>query len=229
MQVLDENETNYLIMTDSGTATKTKSSKLNQLLFGHDLAGLLQEGSEVWSLNPEGQDKVTVIPDENAECYTLRFQGLPQELLLGKHHKTDLVDALAEIYEEHDGESITPLLTLYEEMREDMVREMLLDQFRQLFADRVEKRKQGWFINGHLLLTYENEFYHSEYTSRSRSGSVIGEGTSIQAYSLAMDNPASDISRRVTYEGDIYRLTDSEMEFLGKAIWAVEKTPDRRD
>lgn len=229
MQVLDENETNFLVHTDDGTATKTKASNLNKLLFGHNLAGLLQEGSEVWSINPDGEPRVTVIPDENAECYTIRIEDAPQDLNLGKHHKTDLVDVLAEVYQEHDGESVKPLLRLYEDVRENMVRDFLLDQFQKVFGDRVEVRDQGWFINGHLLLTFENEFYHSEAVSRNRSGSVIGEGMSIEAYGLQMDDPAADINRRVSYDGEDYRLTDAEMEFLGRAMWAIEETPDRRD
>lgn len=231
MRVLEENEVNYLIMTEDGsTETKTKSSNLNKLLFGHDLFGLLREGSEIW-MNQGGEDEptVTVIPDDNAECYTLRLSGIRRDLTLGEHHKTNLVDALASVYEDHDGESNKPLIDLYEDIRGDMVRVELVEQFRMVFGDKVQERDDGWYINGHLLLTYEGNFYHPENASRNRSGSVIGTGTSIEAYDLAFQGSTTDMSREVTFEGESYRLTESEIEFIAKAIWAIENTPDRRN
>lgn len=230
MQVLEENDTNWLILTDEGsTETKTKASDLNKLLYGKDLWGLLDTGSEVWiNSGAEGEPKVTLIPDDNAECYTIRLEK-GDDLHLGAHHKTDLVDALAEMYEEHDGESVAPILDLYEEIREGMVRGEVLSAFlRGGIADRVEQREGGWFINGHLLLTWEGDFYHPNNVSRNRSGSVIGKGTSVEAYGVNIDPPTGDMAREVTVEGKTYRLTNAEVEFLARAMWGIENTLDKR-
>jgi hypothetical protein len=230
MEVHDSNGENWLIEKDDGTfTTKTKSSELNQLLYGHELWGLIDEGTEVWmSDGAEGEPKVTVIPDENAECYTLRVGEAP-DLTLGKHHKTDLVDAMADIYNEFDNESVAPLLDLYDSIRENMVRQDILSPFLDAFGDKVGERDDGWFINGHLLLTYESEFHHPGTDSRKRSGQqVIGQGSAISAYNVSFGNPKDDMNRDVTVDGQAHRLTDAEVEFLARAVWAIENTPDRR-
>jgi hypothetical protein len=232
MEVLDDNEVNYLVLTDDGsTVTKTKSSNLNQLLFDHNLYGLLEEGSEIWTCsNPEtAEPTVTIIPDDDAECYTVRV-GNTIDLTLGAHHKTDLVDALAEVYQDHDGDSVVPLLDLIESIREDMVRVEALKPFLGILSEKVEERDDGWFINGHLLLTYEGDFHHPATESRERSGqSVIGVGSNVGAYSLNIDPPTSEIRREVEYDGETFRLTDSEVDFIARTLWAIENTPDRRD
>jgi hypothetical protein len=231
MDILEENATNWLVMTpDGSTETKTKSSDLNQLLYGHELWALLDTGEEIWmSDGAEDEPRVTVIPDDNAECYTLRLSNAP-DLTLGAHHKTHLVEAMAEMYEENDGESVAPLLQLYDTIREDMIRDEVLAPFLDVFGDKVAEREDGWFINNHLLLTYEGEFYHPETSSRKRSGqSVIGAGSSDKAYRVNTKNPSESISRDVTF-GDVqYRLTDKEVKFLGKAVWGIENTPYRGD
>jgi hypothetical protein len=229
MEVLEENPTNWLIMTaDGSTATKTKSSDLNQLLYGHDLFGLLDTGNTIWqSQGREDEPSVTIIPDDNAECYTIRVGDYP-DLTLGAQRKTDLVDAMTEMYEDYGGESLAPILDLYEKVRSNMIREKVLRPFLDVFGDKVAERDDGWFINGHLLLTYEGDFYHPNNVSRNRSGSVIGQGTSIAAYGVNIDAPKGSMKRNVTVDGEDYRLTNSEVTFLARAMWGIENTPDKR-
>lgn len=230
MEILEENSTNWLVLTpDGSTATKTKDSDLNQLLYGHNLWGLLDTGNEIWqSSGLEDEPKVTVIPDDDAECYTLQVGDAP-DLILGKHHKTDLVKAMGKIYNDHDGETVAPIVSLYDRIRDNMVRKKLLVPFLDVFGDKVAEREGGWFINGHLLLTYEGDFYHPENVSRNRSGSIIGEGTSIEAYGVDIDTPTDQMQREITHEGETYCLTNSEVDFLARAMWAIENTTDRRD
>lgn len=228
MEVIESNEVNWLVLTDDGrTETKTKASSLNQLLYGHNLFGLLDRGDEIWTKNPDDQQSITIIPGDEAKQYTLRFENAP-DLTLGEHHKTDLIDAMAEMYNEYDGENIEPLLRLYDDVRANMVRQEVLGVFLDALSDKVAERDDGWFINGHLKLTYEGEFYHPSTESRKRSGqSVIGNfGT--QAYQVNVSSVTSEMDRDVTIDGESYRLTDSEMQFIGKAMWAIENTPDRR-
>jgi hypothetical protein len=229
MRVLDDNGTNWLVQKDDGsTETKTKASNLNQLLYGHNLWGLIDEGSEIWTGGGDGEPKVTVVPDDDATCYTIDPEGMPL-LQLGAHHKTRLVDAFMEIYDDHEGNTVQPLLDLYESIRDDMARADVLDPFATLLENKVEIREGGWWINGHLLLTYEGDFYHANHVSRNRSGGVVGEGTAVEAYQHAVPEPDADMNRSVTVEGEEYRLTNSEVEFVTKAVWAVKATPDRRN
>jgi len=231
MEILEENSCNWLIRTNDGSiTTKTKSSDLNQLLYGHGLWGLIDEGNEVWmGGGTKDEPKVTVIPDDNAKCYTLRVGDAP-DLTLGEHRKADLVDAMASIYEDHDNESVAPLVSLYDRIRDNMVRQDVLQPFLDAFTDKVGGRDDGWFINGHLLLTFEGEFHHPSTESRERNGQrVITQGSATSAYNVNISPPEEGLERKVTVEGETYRLTDAEMEFLAKASWAIENTPDRRD
>lgn len=229
MEILEENATNWLVMTDEGgTTTKTKSSDLNQLLYGHDLWGLLDTGDEIWqSSGAENEQRVTIIPGDN-ECYTIRPENSP-DLTLGAHHKTDLVDAMARMYEDLDGESVAPIMRLYDRIRADMIRDDVLEPFAEAFGDKVAVREAGWFINGHLLLTFEGEFYHPGTESRQRSGSGVIGARSEEAYSINLNALEDDMARDITLKGEDYRLTNKEMKFLTRAMWAVEHTPDRRE
>lgn len=230
MKVISENSVNWLIQTDDGrTETKTKASDLNQLLYNHGLWGVLDTGNEIWtSEGSEAEPSIRLIPGEDAESYTIDPDGRPK-LQLAPHYKTDIVSAMQTIYQDHDNETVAPLLNLYERVRGNMVRADLLDAFLPALGDRVEKRESGWFINGHLLLTYEGEFYHSEHVSRNRNGGIIGEGTSSEAYSQAVPEPDGSINREITVDGEDRVLTMGEVEYLTKAMWGIENTPDRRE
>jgi hypothetical protein len=229
MDVLEENKTNYLVMTSDGRAvTKTKSSNLNQLLYGHNLAGLLEEQEEILQVSPDNEDEpnVTIVP-QGEQQYEISFSSFPDSLALAPHHKTLLVDALAETFQEYDSESVVPLVELYEDIREDMVRRNVLSAFTTLPG--VEVRESGWFINGHLLLSWEGDFYHPGTDSRRRSGSqVVPVKSSSSAYNVSLDSVEADMERLVTVDGESYRLTDSEVEFLAMAMWAIKNTPDQR-
>jgi hypothetical protein len=231
MEVLEENRTNWLVRMENGsTETKTKSSDLNQLLYRYNLWGLLESGKEIWShTGSDGEPNVTIVPDGTASTYKIQIGNLP-DLTIGEHHKTDLIDALEDVHEKHNSESIAPIVALYDDIRKDMIRDEILDLFLDVFSDKVVRGDGGWFINGHLLLTYEGDFYHPSTESRKRSGSsVIGTSSTTTAYGISIDNPGDAVSRTVTLEGEEYVLTEKEMQFLGKAMWAIENTPDRRD
>jgi len=230
MELLEENSCNFLIRKNDGSiTTKAKSSDLNKLLYSYDLFGLIDEGSEIWIGEGAGDEpKVTVIPDDNAKCYTLRVGDAP-DLALGEHRKTDLVDAMASIYEDYDNESVAPLVNLYDRIRDNMVRQDILQPFLDAFTDKVVGRDDGWFINGHLLLTFDREFHHPSTESRERSGQqVITQGSATSAYNVSITSPQDQMEREVTVEGETYRLTDAEIEFLAKVSWAIKNTPDRR-
>jgi hypothetical protein len=225
IEVIDDNPTNWLVLTPEGTETKSKDSKLNQLLYGHDLFGLIDRGDEIWQKSGvEDEPSVTVIPDEDALCYTIQLDSGP-DLTLGANHKTELIDALAEVYDRDDG-SIKPILDLYDRIREDMIRDFVLTPFAKAFSDKVEERDDGWLIYDHLLLTLEGDFFHPNTDSKQRSGSsVIPAGSNNRAYSgVNIGNPEQSMAREITVDGESYRLTTKEVTFLAKAIWAVQNT-----
>lgn len=226
MEIVSENSTNWLVQTeDGGTDIKTKASDLNRLLFEYNLYGLLDAGTEIWT-HEGGVDepKVMVIPHDDSEKYTLSIGDNP-ELVLGEHHKTDLISALGSVHRELDGDSIAPLIELYDRIRSDMVRKEMLSVFANALSEKVEERDDGWFINGHLLLTYEGDFYHPNLKSRQRDGTVVGMGTEQDAYNISTST--TDIQREFTKDGEQRRLTDAEVKFVAKAVWAVGNTPDK--
>lgn len=227
MEVLEENPTNVLVRTENGgVTTMSKSSPLNKLLFKHDLIGLLQTGDEIWHCD-DGETTVRIIPDDDATTYRIEIEDYPT-LLLGAHQKTHLVEALKRMYENHNEATTEPIVQLYEDIRSDMVRSEILDKFSKPFESRIELREGGWFINGHLLLSYDGDFYHPDHKSRKWSGNIIDDGKSNKAYEQAVPEPDGSISRGITVDGEKKRLTNSEVEFLTKALWAIENTPDRR-
>jgi len=139
------------------------------------------------------------------------------------------VDAMGTMYQDRDGDTVAPILNLYDSIREDMIRDDVLEPFAAGFGDKVEVRADGWFINGHLLLTFEGDFYHPNTDSRQRSGqTVIGAGSSSTAYGVTIDSPERSMNRDISIDGEDYRLTDKEVTFLARFMWAVENTPDRR-
>jgi len=228
MQVIDDNKTNYLVLTNDGsTTTKTKASNLNQLLFEHNLYELLEEESEMWVA--EGKDSegsVQVIPAEQPNCYYLELDVGPT-LMLSANHKTDLVDTLKEFYD-NGSESIAPFINLYESIRGNMVRDVILSEFQTILSERITERDDGWLINGHCLLTFEGELYHPKTESTIRSGNgVINAGSDTNAYSINIEDPEGGVSRSIEIDGQSYRLTKGELEFIATALWAIENTPDK--
>ena len=221
-QVLDDNPTNYLVLKEDGsTEIYSKDSDLNQLLFEYNLHGLLREGDEIWNSGTMDGPTVEVIPD-GKDAYRLRINedGF-ENLFLSRHRKKDLIATLAEAYDQNHSE---PFISLYESIRENLTRPFVLGHFAEALSSHIEKRQNGWFINGRLMLTYDCEFFHPQTESTKRSGgSVVEAGSNTNAYSLSI-NDLDKVKRSVFIDDIEYYLTDSEAEFLAKAMWAIQKT-----
>lgn len=222
MEIIDNTPANYLVRRDDGTTDTLGKSKQNRLLIEHNLWGLLQDGTEVLSLDVADQPPITVVPSEEAREFTLSV-GDYESIHLGPHKKSELVDALIEEEQEARAES---LVTLFDRIRENRVRTEVIDAFlgQQPFADTVESNADGWLIHDHLLLTWECEFYHPNTTTYERSGSTVEQGSSEPAYEPDINPPESD-ERSVTLNGTDYRLTNAEMEFIARALWGVANAP----
>jgi hypothetical protein len=230
MEVIEENRQNYLIRNDSGTTEiRSKSSNLNTLIYGHNLFGLLEEESEIW-VKETDEEKITITPLGDNQ-YKLETD-FGQPLVLGAERKTLLIDALAEVYDDHDGESVEPLLRLYRKLRKNMGRPRVLDPFITALSEKVERLEDGVLINGHLKLTFDNEFYHPRTVSTKRRGStVVPRQSGERAYHIkdsGFNREKEKIERKVTVNGEKYRLTEKEVTFIVYMMWGIENTPDLR-
>jgi hypothetical protein len=223
MQIIDETPANFLVQED-GDIRSIGRSKLNRALVEQDLWGLLRDGDEILNLRADDQPKVTLIPHEGGNEFELQI-GEERQVHLGPHHKSQVVDILVD--HEKSEPKIKSLVSLYDEIREDMVRKEIMEYIaeREPFANHVVANESGWLIHDHLLLTWETEFYHPNTTTYDRSGSVIGEGLSERAYRVNIDRITDDIDRRMELDGEVYYLTESEMEFLAKGLWAAANAP----
>lgn len=226
MEILDDTSANWLVRFDDGHTETVAKSKQNRLLMEHDLWGLLRDGSEVFQAETDDGTEVRLVPVEDAREFILRV-GEYEPLHLGAHRKGDVVDALFEGRDPDTAASSSEnLMALFDEVREQQVRAEVVEHFEDLpLFDGVERDSRGWLFNGHLLLTYDGEFYHPEMESKTRSGSIIEADANQEAYELDVTSPPGG-DREVTFNGTTYRLTNAEMEFLAKALWAVENAPE---
>jgi len=229
-KLLDSPEANYLIQYDDGDVELVTKSDMNRLVFEHGLWDLLKTGEEILCLKAEDKKPMMqVIPGEGARSYTIQM-GDYEPVHLGPHQKGDLVDALIEGKSEN-GNTRESLVRLYDNTRDVSVRKRLINFVakHEPFASVVEIVDDGWLIHGHLLLTWEREFYHPGTTSKTRSGSIIGDGSTESAYKLSTDQRLGVNSlREIQFEGQSHRLSDDEMDFIVRAMWSIANAPGKR-
>lgn len=228
MEVIEETGANWLVKTDDGGTEMIGKSKTNRALIEYDLWGLLRDGTEVYQIKAnESRPSVTLIPDDEAMSYTLRV-GDYEGIHLGPHMKSELVDALVDSRDNDEGREgeAESLISLYDRIRERRVRTEVVSALAEKppFSANVEGTADGWVIHGYLLLTWERDFHHPDTTTYERSGSTVTEGSSEPAYRIDVGQ-ASSKDREVTLNKKDYRLTDAEMEFMAKALWAIANAP----
>jgi len=226
-KVLDKTDTNMLVQHKDGSVENVSLSPLNRLLFDHGLWGVLRDGSEILQL--DGEDRgVTLIPGEDAREYTMEVDET-EPLHIGEHQKSELVDALMDCYGNDGERNPAPLLRLYDRLRANVVRQRVVNYIGESAAlgNSIEMRDDGWLINGHLLLTWDNEFIHPGTTSRTVSGSAVRAGSSEPAYQMSLSHVGNE-NRTITADGETYRLTDAEMEFVARSLWAIKQAPNNQ-
>lgn len=237
-ELKNETPVNLVVEHENGEVDMIPKNRTNRLLFDHDLWGLLRDGTEIWESNGlEHEPSVRVIPNDDATQYTMEIEGVG-DLTYGEHKKSDLVDVLFEFCEQTqvDGADRTNQVFIeeYDDVKGHMVRDRVIETFAEvpLIADRIEVTDQGWLFFDYLLLTWEGELYHPNTQNRKRSGGVIPAETAGEAYDISISEPGQYMTREVEIDGFTQRLTDSEMLFLAKAMWALEsapRTPNRND
>ena len=199
----------------------------NRLLFDHNLWGLLKDGDE--KLQIDGDPSVTIIPNDDATEFTLDLED-GQPIHLSPDLKPRLVDTLITIYKNaEDGDrDPSPLVSFRDEIRENRVRMEVAEYLGEMppfsnYSDNsdLEITENGWLFHGELLLTWECEFRHPNTQSTKRDGSIIEPSSADSAYDVSFQRKPG-AAHAIKIDGESYRLTDNEMDFLTKAIWAAE-------
>lgn len=228
-EILEENDTYWYVKKPDGTTTSITKSPRNRLLYDYNLYGLLRGGNDIVMFN-HGDDTdgppIRLVASDDAREYQLKV-GEAQPIHLGEHLKSDLVDALIDVYEGEERD-VTPLVEFYDAIRKDRVRNKVVDALasRQPFAEVVTSTEDGWLIHDHLLLTWKRDLHHPNTTAYNRRGNTVAEGASEIAYDVEIREPRnSDTDRELTVDGTTYRLTDAEMEFVALAMWGVKYAP----
>jgi hypothetical protein len=222
-QILDDNRTNWFVKFPDGSTDIVTKSKINTLLFREDLWGLLRAEDTVWQHSGESDVQITPMGDNN---YEIQVDD-KDPVLVGTHHKSELVDALCQYYDTAEA-NITPLVRFYNVTREKQVRKSVVNQFRVLppIDGNVSETADGWLIHDHLLLTWDGEFHHPRTTSRTRSGGVVDEAAETKAYSMGIGQVHDAIQREIEVDGETVRLSTAEIEFISKTLWAVTNAPE---
>lgn len=226
--IITENATNWLIEFPDGSVKPVTKSPKNRLLYDHGMWGLLNGGDEIIIIEDSNTPAVQIIPNETSTEFTIEIED-GQPITLGEYKRSKLIDALMKAVEagDDDGLLAEPIIDFYERIRRDQVRTDVMEMLGEIepFASTVEVWADGWYIRDHLLLTWEQEFYHPDTTTRSVSGSDIRQASSEPAYDIHVSRP-DRMDRTFTLEGESYRLTDAEMTFLAKGLWAITNAPD---
>lgn len=224
-EILDNNPSNMVIEQSDGTVEMIPKSPRNVLLYEYDLWGVFRSGDEILRLSSDEGGAVRVIPNEDATEFTIDVDDR-DSLVIGQHKKDELLAAVSEVYDDSSRDP-SPLIELFESLRSDQVRQSLVSWLsdQQPFAGSVKTQSDGWLINDHLKLTWEREFYHPNTTSYNRSGGVTASGASEPAYEIQVGNPSEDMTREIVADGTTYYLTDAELEFIAKGLWAIANAP----
>lgn len=234
-EILDDTPANMLVKFSDDRVENLSKSPTNVLLYEHNLWGLLRTGNEILSMDRDDYPPVQIIPDENAERYTLRVGG--EELNMSPDMKPRLVDTLHEVYKSDGEETPQPIIDLFDEVRANMVRREVTDYFENIppflwlrkdgprtepnVPQILEITDNGWLFHDELLLTWEAEFRHPDTTQYELRGSVVATDGSNDAYKLrGIDHGEKE--RTMTIEGEEYRLTENELNFLSMAMFAVK-------
>lgn len=229
MEIIEETTANWLVQDEDGTHDTIGKSPENKALINHNLWGLLRDGTEVFQATTVNDNDITLIPGDDAREFTLSVDD-KDSLHLGPHHKSKLVDAIMDGKESDTEYGVAhELMRLYDGIRKNRVRTVVVSALAEKapFAEKIEATADGWLIHGYLLLTWEGDFHHPGVQSYERKRSTVSEGSTEPAYELSVPNFSDpEQNRELTLGGESYRLTEAEMKFVAKALWAIAEAPE---
>lgn len=231
--ILEERDDYAFVQYEDGTTDQITWTAYNRLVLKHGLDGLLLDESETKMYRGD-EWNVDIIPSGNGNNYALKCWSHPHELgsapdyqaTVPVHHKEELLQKLVAI--EEDGEPADTLVSLVQDILDFTVIPQDVNPVAELPQfDAVEVRDDGWFIHDHLLLTYDNEFYHPETRGTTRNGELLDENANREAYEVEFTN-RPDTDGQTSLGGFEKRMSgDNDLvEFLTRALWAVNQAPD---
>lgn len=223
-RLLEDRAEHALVQHDDGSVELIPWSPLNRLVYRHNLTGLLKDGDDVLALTRDEKPNVTVIPNDDATEFDLKVGE--DTIHLAPHQKSELVDRIADAYEGDGRPSVDPFVDWATDLLDTRANKSYVNQFADLpvFADSVEVRSDGWFINDHLLLTYDIEFYHPEVASRDAGDAELKQSDA-EAYKVRL---TGDTEPGQSALSDFSRIgkADDQQKFIAKALWAVKHAPE---
>lgn len=225
-EILDNQETHALILRDDGTTETVTWNARNTLIYKHGLSDLLVERSELVVIEGESDTTVEVSPFGGDGSFTIHIErgDFSDSAPVPEHRMDELLRALRDVYE--GDRDPRPLVRLAGDILDYTVDPGRVQSLVAIepFDDAVEVRDDGWYIYDHLLLTYNNEFYHPDSKGRDRSGNVVSEGANKRAYELQFQ---SDHDAGQSSLGSFGGLGSDEdtVEFLARALWAITYAP----
>ena len=227
MDVKRRTSANFIVQHDDGNVENIPKSPRNNLLFEHDLWGVLKTGNEILQLDTD--PAITVIPEEGGNEYVIEIAGV-QAMRIDSGMKSDFVEALHKVYDNggNEGKNPQPLVDFRNNVMANRVRMEVVDYLGRMppFSKLVESGSleitdNGWLFHDELLLTWQGEFRHPDTNSTRRSGSIVEPTSSDSAYSVNF-NRRNTGTHRIEIDGNEYRMTENETDFLTKAVWAAE-------
>lgn len=227
-RILDNRDSHVLVQED-GEVKLIPWSPRNKLLYKHGLHGLIVDRSEILSLR--GPPAVEIAPDGDSG-FSIKVshddhEEFEDKVRIPPHGVQDLLEALATVYDTPERD-VTPILSLVRERLDFDVAPGIVRPLANVepFDSTVEIVKDGWLIHDHVLLTYNNEFFHPKQRGYTRNGSTIDDSANQEAYEVRFHRrPNSDGQAELTgFEGTGY--SDVLVDFVRRALWAVTYAPE---
>lgn len=225
-RILDNRDTHVLVLED-GETKLVPWSDYNTLVYKHGLHGLLVERDEILSLR--GPPKTEIAPDGD-DGFSIRVSDGDQsyKVRVPPHERQSLLDALLTVYDDPERDP-QPLVDLVSQKLDFDVNPQIVEPLASTrpFDDAVEVTDDGWLIHGHVLLTYDNEFYHPNRRGADRDGKVLDESANRNAYEVRF-RQRPDGDGQVDLSGFSGLGNEDEMvDFVSRALWAVTYTPEK--
>lgn len=222
-RILDNRDSHVLVQED-GETKLVPWSDYNILVYKHGLHGLLVEREEILSLR--GPPKTEIAPDgDSGFSIKASNEDYDYQVRVPPHERRALLDALVQVYDDPDRDP-QPLVDLVSEKLDFDVNPQIVNPLAETFGDAVEVTDDGWLIHGHVLLTYDNEFYHPNRRAADRNGTVLDESESRNAYEVRFRR-RPDGDGQLNLDGFAGLGTEDEtVDFVARAVWAVTYAPE---
>lgn len=225
-RILDNRDTHALVLED-GETKLIPWSDFNVLVYKHGLHGLLVDRDEILSLR--GPPKTEIAPDgDDGFSITVSNDDHQYDIRVPPHETRQMLDALVDVYDDHDRDP-QPLVDLVADNLGYEVNPQVVEPLASTrpFDGAVEVTQDGWLIHDHVLLTYDNEFYHPNQQAFTRNGGAVDEASDTHAYEVRFrQRPDGDGQLNLTgFEG--LGNEDDTVDFVARALWAVTHAPEQ--